>query len=119
MHFLFFFFLMIRRPPRSTLFPYTTLFRSAPAIGDELSERRVAGVREEAIERLVDPAFVVGHERLPHPPERKPEKPLVFAVRQRVEPPAESVTAGRCEESLKPSAPAQLDDMPAARFEHG
>src|SRR6267378_6871693 len=35
-HFLFFiflflfFFLMIRRPPRSTLFPYTTLFRSRP-----------------------------------------------------------------------------------------
>src|SRR3989441_332681 len=27
--FLFFFFLMIRRPPRSTLFPYTTLFRSS------------------------------------------------------------------------------------------
>src|SRR2546430_11684918 len=27
-HALFFFFLMIRRPPRSTLFPYTTLFRS-------------------------------------------------------------------------------------------
>src|SRR3712207_8885450 len=26
---MFFFFLMIRRPPRSTLFPYTTLFRSA------------------------------------------------------------------------------------------
>src|SRR2546429_5935921 len=26
-----FFFLMIRRPPRSTLFPYTTLFRSAGA----------------------------------------------------------------------------------------
>src|SRR6266576_6258100 len=33
--FLFFFFLMIRRPPRSTLFPYTTLFRSRelPEIG--------------------------------------------------------------------------------------
>src|ERR1022692_3405183 len=27
-HSVFFFFLMIRRPPRSTLFPYTTLFRS-------------------------------------------------------------------------------------------
>src|SRR5437868_14936288 len=26
-----FFFLMLRRPPRSTLFPYTTLFRSAAA----------------------------------------------------------------------------------------
>src|SRR2546427_3509994 len=29
----FFFFLMIRRPPRSTLFPYTTLFRSGPCAG--------------------------------------------------------------------------------------
>src|SRR5256885_5950151 len=29
MRLLLFFFLMIRRPPRSTLFPYTTLFRSA------------------------------------------------------------------------------------------
>src|SRR3712207_8770784 len=27
---MYFFFLMIRRPPRSTLFPYTTLFRSPP-----------------------------------------------------------------------------------------
>src|SRR5258706_10833895 len=35
-HIIFFFFLMIRRPPRSTLFPYTTLFRSThhgPAMG--------------------------------------------------------------------------------------
>src|SRR5256885_16360947 len=47
MFFLFFFFLMIRRPPRSTLFPYTTLFRSAfkmqveaPAIFDLSSEPR-------------------------------------------------------------------------------
>src|SRR5256885_9715967 len=29
-----FFFLMIRRPPRSTLFPYTTLFRSARPAAD-------------------------------------------------------------------------------------
>src|ERR1043165_9483789 len=29
---IYFFFLMIRRPPRSTLFPYTTLFRSPPYI---------------------------------------------------------------------------------------
>src|SRR5438067_11206490 len=33
-----FFFLMIRRPPRSTLFPYTTLFRS-PAAPRRLSRR--------------------------------------------------------------------------------
>src|SRR3712207_9238882 len=31
-----FFFLRIRRPPRSTLFPYTTLFRSAPRPGDDI-----------------------------------------------------------------------------------
>src|SRR3712207_8405065 len=31
---LLFFFLMIRRPPRSTLFPYTTLFRSRDHAGD-------------------------------------------------------------------------------------
>src|SRR5256885_6867620 len=39
LHF-FFFFLMIRRPPRSTLFPYTTLFRSlfeASIIATDLS----------------------------------------------------------------------------------
>src|SRR3712207_8040513 len=37
-----FFFLMIRRPPRSTLFPYTTLFRSAspdPAGEADLGQR--------------------------------------------------------------------------------
>src|SRR5437868_7978981 len=31
-HFSIFFFLMIRRPPRSTLFPYTTLFRSSSRV---------------------------------------------------------------------------------------
>src|SRR2546421_4871776 len=37
----FFFFLMIRRPPRSTLFPYTTLFRSAGAGGRGSRGRRL------------------------------------------------------------------------------
>src|SRR5437762_7331390 len=38
-HLLFFFFLLTRRPPRSTLFPYTTLFRScARSIEDLLDE---------------------------------------------------------------------------------
>src|SRR2546430_6081310 len=36
-----FFFLMIRRPPRSTLFPYTTLFRSAPVTHEDDAERAV------------------------------------------------------------------------------
>src|SRR5690349_22730126 len=40
---LIFFFLMIRRPPRSTLFPYTTLFRSVETI-----ESFLKGLREDA-----------------------------------------------------------------------
>src|SRR3712207_9487304 len=35
-----FFFLMIRRPPRSTLFPYTTLFRSGAEAVDQPAPRR-------------------------------------------------------------------------------
>src|SRR5256885_3610743 len=35
----FFFFLMIRRPPRSTLFPYTTLFRSQRILGKLRAQR--------------------------------------------------------------------------------
>src|SRR5256885_10584538 len=42
----FFFFLMIRRPPRSTLFPYTTLFRSAER---SLDGHRLRGVRGEDV----------------------------------------------------------------------
>src|SRR3712207_8601242 len=37
-----FFFLMIRRPPRSTLFPYTTLFRSLLALPPRYRARRQA-----------------------------------------------------------------------------
>src|SRR2546426_4422726 len=45
-----FFFLMIRRPPRSTLFPYTTLFRStvAAVLGDR---RRGAGAERDRARR--------------------------------------------------------------------
>src|SRR5215510_9903702 len=50
-----FFFLMIRRPPRSTLFPYTTLFRSRRtgrvlSIGHELRLSQQWG----AIKRIID-----------------------------------------------------------------
>src|SRR6266446_4931507 len=42
---LFFFFLMIRRPPRSTLFPYTTLFRS-PTMGSRQASRCYEWLRQ-------------------------------------------------------------------------
>src|SRR3712207_7298544 len=60
-----FFFLMIRRPPRSTLFPYTTLFRSAAgptrladAAGPGLAEPAApaAGLAEPTAGRLAEPA---------------------------------------------------------------
>src|SRR5437899_4401724 len=40
--FAFFFFLMIRRPPRSTLFPYTTLFRSYSSCPSLVGRSRLA-----------------------------------------------------------------------------
>src|SRR3712207_7538479 len=48
----FFFFLMIRRPPRSTLFPYTTLFRS-PVPG--LPGRDAAALLDSAVTGTLDP----------------------------------------------------------------
>src|SRR5437773_10715645 len=45
--FLFFFFLMIRRPPRSTLFPYTTLFRSARVVLSAPAEGRVVLTQQD------------------------------------------------------------------------
>src|SRR5258707_3725237 len=55
---MFFFFLMIRRPPRSTLFPYTTLFRSAVADLDVLRHGAVdhAGRFGHGAVRQRDPA---------------------------------------------------------------
>src|SRR2546427_7375338 len=41
-----FFFLMIRRPPRSTLFPYTTLFRSLQVDALDLDGRELTPVFE-------------------------------------------------------------------------
>src|SRR3712207_6941690 len=57
------FFLMIRRPPRSTLFPYTTLFRSEIGPGDH-----VCLVYDDAVEQIaaVVPYIELGlkrHER--------------------------------------------------------
>src|SRR3712207_9007432 len=62
---------MIRRPPRSTLFPYTTLFRSqahaarcpdwlvAPILRPDLLVERMAGLVQHAHERAREVGFVV------------------------------------------------------------
>src|SRR5690349_23000111 len=55
---------MIRPPPRSTLFPYTTLFRSAHAVVEELAlrDRHVAHVGRREADRVA-PALDVAHDR--------------------------------------------------------
>src|SRR3712207_7198903 len=60
---LFFFFLMIRRPPRSTLFPYTTLFRSrVDERDDPLGRRPVPERADRDVPRGgADEARAVGH----------------------------------------------------------
>src|SRR3989442_4691222 len=51
---------MIRRPPRSTLFPYTTLFRSAGGLAARIHlEREISSVRERRLRRR-RPVRVVG-----------------------------------------------------------
>src|SRR3712207_7406772 len=67
-----FFFLMIRRPPRSTLFPYTTLFRSDRGLGRDggtgaASVDVVAFGLDEAGQRVV---LSESHGRLEHEPRR-------------------------------------------------
>src|ERR1051325_3219059 len=65
------FFLMIRRPPRSTLFPYTTLFRSSPSPRKEIDSRICVDVLVNACgsdrRRVgVAGATLVGHEGTNH-----------------------------------------------------
>src|SRR3712207_8759453 len=57
----FFFFLMIRRPPRSTLFPYTTLFRSQ---GGEVADHHGVGQPGVGAAQLVRDVRVLDGEAL-------------------------------------------------------
>src|SRR2546421_11137449 len=58
----FFFFLMIRRPPRSTLFPYTTLFRSASSAPRALRQRYTRYTSESDFGMLIDESNAVFHQ---------------------------------------------------------
>src|SRR3712207_7043262 len=55
---------MIRRPPRSTLFPYTTLFRSRVVVGAlALGAAEGAGLAEEGVDQGGLPVVDVGDDR--------------------------------------------------------
>src|SRR2546427_7600569 len=60
-----FFFLMIRRPPRSTLFPYTTLFRSRVVL------RQFRGVAQRLPQIRAPPARRERHQVADHAQDRK------------------------------------------------
>src|SRR3712207_8901078 len=60
---------MIRRPPRSTLFPYTTLFRSAEVDGDDLAAKLMKAQR-----RCVQPPRCTVQRWRPRRPERRLEE---------------------------------------------
>src|SRR5207253_6257835 len=53
-----FFFSLLRRPPRSTLFPYTTLFRSC---GDDGVDPAGGRVRGDALQLVLPAALKCGH----------------------------------------------------------
>src|SRR2546427_11105883 len=59
-----FFFLMIRRPPRSTLFPYTTLFRSERLQDGEAGEDGAVGVDHPKAVPGADRVHEVAHARV-------------------------------------------------------
>src|SRR2546426_5756482 len=104
---------MIRRPPRSTLFPYTTLFRSpSAACGtaesgledsprhrhghhpvrdiDDLADLEVAGNAADGV-RLVQAQALIAHQPLDHRPHR------MLGVRHQIRP-----DPGRLVETLGP-----------------
>src|SRR3712207_7422888 len=71
-----FFFLMIRRPPRSTLFPYTTLFRSG-GVGTDLRRGELSAEPLQLRGMFAQPGVPLGH--VPYPvghelPERRSEE---------------------------------------------
>src|SRR3712207_7638105 len=53
---------MIRRPPRSTLFPYTTLFRSAGDLRHDLTGRGVHPAKDRVVRLAVQVRGVGPHE---------------------------------------------------------
>src|SRR3712207_8285496 len=66
------FFLMIRRPPRSTLFPYTTLFRSLALAHQVQADQQVLVGDQRRVQDAVGPA-AVALERAPRSEEHTSE----------------------------------------------
>src|SRR2546430_17447228 len=95
---------MIRRPPRSTLFPYTTLFRSLGLV-------RVALVAEQDVGERHPHGVVL---QLPHMAELVHEQVLVSALRPEQDRAVERVTV-EATEPRETEQPRHDDDAHAAK----
>src|SRR5438034_8753864 len=86
-----FFFLMIRRPPRSTLFPYTTLFRSCAPRRDAVdhahqglaNERVHAGAQDRKSTRLNSSHTVISYAVFCLKKKKKTEKKCTTTLRKK------------------------------------
>src|SRR2546430_10380043 len=104
---------MIRRPPRSTLFPYTTLFRSlfpgrCAAGGGLLRVYRVIGGKGPRSEHVRPHAAPHGLHAVDHPPGMLYPRIGVLRATQRLEPRG----TGREGSLAQPGAPAAASALP-------
>src|SRR3712207_7597888 len=106
-----FFFLMIRRPPRSTLFPYTTLFRSrlwhereADAglalriVGEEVAVHSLGGKRALGVRDLPEEGNQIPHRSEEHTSELQSPQYLVCRLlleKKNITPPSRSAHVAR------------------------
>src|SRR2546422_6011705 len=77
---------MIRRPPRSTLFPYTTLFRSVQAVEPRAALRRDEPAPQRALYRVRLVADLLEHEVRVLPQRQRVEVPLDVGHRAILDP---------------------------------
>src|SRR3712207_8398154 len=101
---------MIRRPPRSTLFPYTTLFRSRnpPNVGLRGSARAAAPWQSQSARRCIEQRFAAAPPS--HPQDRKSTRLnsshanisyAVFCLKKKKKKPLLTLSA---QHAVKPSA---------------
>src|SRR2546429_7114012 len=100
---------MIRRPPRSTLFPYTTLFRSRPAArrrADQL--HRLARHRDERAGQFEDDVLFG---KLGHPiPRAPPDAVVLIELEARPVNPERAILVGRIPSRLRPAVKSRAGE---------
>src|SRR2546430_14323579 len=109
---------MIRRPPRSTLFPYTTLFRSLIRLDDEARCGTEAGAHAEVLWHAADEKPGVAAGVLEDPRQERGARGLAVGAGDREHPaPFEHLARQPLGPRRKPEAALQqrFDDPPAAR----